>query len=513
MTPPPRPVAVIGAGPVGLAAAAHLVSRGEIPIVLEAGSKVGTAVRKWGHVRVFSPWRYNVDPVAAAMLEKTGWTMPDPEHLPTGQELVEEYLEPLATLPEIRPHLRLRTRVVSVSRRGYDKLRTQGRETAPFVVRVLTPAGEEDIITRAVIDASGTYGSANPLGADGTPARGEAGIRDRVFYGIPEVLGAQRPRYAGRRVAVIGSGHSALNTLLDLAELAAVEPETRITWIVRRSPPARVFGGGAADALPARGALGQQARALLERGAVTLVVGRLASVSQTAGGVAILDEAGRTLAVADELVAVTGFRPDLGPLRELRLDLDPIMEAPRALAPLIDPNVHSCGTVPPHGVEELAQPEPGFYVVGMKSYGRAPTFLMLTGYEQVRSIACALTGDVEGARRVELTLPESGVCSTQPIGSPVAHTNTLEGATSCCGGPAPAHVDACCADDAEAKAVGEAGCGCGPRGAEVVAAPAAAGHAGSARRAASAGGRERLPLRLVPSNTLREGEGASRCCS
>ena len=105
------------------------------------------------------------------------------------------------------------------------------------------------------------------------------------------------------------------------------------------------------------------------------------------------------------------------------------------------------------------------------------------------------------------------LCSTQPIGSPVAHTNTLEGATSCCGGPAPAHVDACCADDAEAKAVGEAGCGCGPRGAEVGAAPAAAGHAGSARRAASAGGRERLPLRLVPSNTLREGEGASRCCS
>ncbi len=175
---------------------------------------------------------------------------------------------------------------------------------------------------------------------------GEARVRDRVFYGIPDVLGGQRPRYAGRHVAVVGSGHSALNTLIDLTELAVAEPATRITWIVRRPPSDRVFGGGVADALPARGALGQHARQLLERGTVRLVVGRIAAVSNAVNGLAILDEAGTTLVVADEVVAVTGFRPDLGPLRELRLDLDPIMEAPRALAPLIDPNVHSCGTVP-----------------------------------------------------------------------------------------------------------------------------------------------------------------------
>jgi hypothetical protein len=500
------PIAVIGAGPVGLAAAAHLVSRGETPIVLEAGSEVGATVRRWGHVRVFSPWRYNIDAVAAAMLEKAGWTMPDPEHLPTGQELVGEYLEPLAALPEIRPHVRLGTRVIGVSRRGFDKLRTQGREIAPFVVRVLTPAGEEEILARAVIDASGTYESPNPLGADGTVARGEARIQDRVFYGIPDVLGAQRHRYAGRRVAVVGSGHSALNTLIELAELAVSQPETRITWIVRRQPPARVFGGGAADALPARGALGQQARALLERGAVTLVVGRIASVSPTAAGVAIIDEANRTLAVADELVAVTGFRPDLGPLRELRLDLDPIMEAPRALAPLIDPNVHSCGTVPPHGVEELAQPEPGFYVVGMKSYGRAPTFLMLTGYEQVRSIACALTGDMPGARRVELTLPETGVCSAQPSDARVLGGVASESGTSCCGGPAPAEVDACCAHDAEAKAVGQDGCGCGS---DRMADTAVAGVAGESR--VTGGPRPSVP-QLVPVSALRKGTRTSSCC-
>jgi hypothetical protein len=508
MTLESLPIAVIGAGPVGLAATAQLVSRGEIPVVLEGGAEVGAAVRQWAHVRVFSPWRYNVDPVAAAMLAKAGWIAPDPDHLPTGQELVADYLEPLAALPEIEPSLRLGTRVLSVSRRGFDKLRTDGRETAPFVLRLRTPAGEEEeILARAVIDASGTSGSPNPLGADGIPARGEAGIRDRVFYGIPDLLGAQRGRYAARRVGVIGSGHSALNTLLDLVELRAAAPDTEVVWIVRRPPAARVFGGGVADALPARGALGKQARQLLDRGIVTLVVGRIAAVARTARGVTILDEVGATLAVVDELVAVTGLRPDLTPLRELRLDLDPIMEAPRALAPLIDPNVHSCGTVPPHGIEELTQPEAGFFVVGMKSYGRAPTFLMLTGYEQVRSIACALTGDMPGARRVELTLPATGVCSAQPSDARGLASVAAEPATSCCGGPAPAEVDACCAQDAEAKAGGQDGCGCGS---DHMAEAAVAGAAGGESPVRS-GPRASAP-QLVPISALRKGARTSSCC-
>jgi thioredoxin reductase len=508
MTPASLPVAVIGAGPVGLAAAAHLVSRGETPIVLEAGEEVGAAVRQWAHVRVFSPWRYNIDAVAAAMLRKAGWAMPDPEHLPTGRELVEDYLEPLAALPEIRPRVRLRTRVVSVSRQGYDKL----RENAPFILRVMTPAGEETIVARAVIDASGTYGSPNPLGADGTPVRGETEIRDRVFYGIPEVLGAQRHRYAGRRVAVVGSGHSALNTLLELDELARTAPGTGITWIVRRPPPDRVFGGGAADALPARGALGQHARQLLDRGAMALVVGRIAAVSRTSEGVALFDESGATLAVADEVVAVTGFRPDLGPLRELRLDFDPILEAPRALAPLIDPNVHSCGTVPPHGVEELAQPEAGFFVVGMKSYGRAPTFLMLTGYEQVRSIACALTGDLAGARRVELALPATGVCGAPSNDARVLASVAAQSATSCCGGPAPAEVDACCAQDAEAKAVGQPGCGCGSAHHVDAAMAAPASASSPVRQVTAASGPPQRTPQLLRIGAFRKDPRASSCC-
>ena len=120
----------------------------------------------------------------------------------------------------------------------------------------------------------------------------------------------------------------------------------------------------------------------------------------------------------DEIIAATGFRPDWSILSEVRLDLDPAVESPRALAPLIDPNVHSCGTVPPHGAEELKQPDANLFVIGMKSYGRAPTFLMLTGYEQARSVVSAIAGDWDAARRVELVLPETGVCSTDRAAMP-----------------------------------------------------------------------------------------------
>jgi cation diffusion facilitator CzcD-associated flavoprotein CzcO len=410
------PVAIIGAGPTGLAAAAHLVARGIAPLVLEAGCRVGASVLAWGHVRLFSPWRYCVDAQAAALLRAAGWRAPDPEALPTGRDLVERYLEPLAALPEIAPHLRLGTRVLSVSRLGIDKMKTPGRESAPFVLRVRDAAGAETTLrARAVIDASGTYTGPNPLGASGQPAAGEPAAADRIVYGIPDVLGRDRARYAGRRVAVVGSGHSAFNTLLDLAELAREAPGTSVVWIVRRARTGLLFGGGQADALPARGALGARMGALAASGALRVVSARIGAVRAGADGVDIENEAGEPVARVDQVVAVTGFRPDLALLRELRLALDPAVEAPVAVAPLIDPNLHSCGTVPPHGAVELAHPEPDLYVVGMKSYGRAPTFLLLTGYEQVRSVVAALAGDHEAARRVELVLPETGVCSTDGL--------------------------------------------------------------------------------------------------
>jgi hypothetical protein len=437
MTENPHVVAVIGAGPVGLAAAAHLSSNGIEPVVFEAGEQVGASIREWGHVRVFSPWEYNLDPVAAGMLAASGWVAPDPDAYPTGAEIVERYLEPLAALPAIAPALHLGVRVVAVTKHGVDKLKDAGREEAPFELIVKEAGEERRYLASAVIDASGTWTRPNPLGAGGVPAQGERAAADRIAYGIPDVLGADRERYAGRRVLVVGSGHSAFNAILDLVTLRDSEPATEVVWAIRGAAPGRKYGGGGDDQLPARGALGATVRGLVEDGSVELVGGfQTRRVSAAGGRLALADH--DVVIEADEIIAATGFRPDLALLGELRLDLDDRVEAARALAPLIDPNLHSCGSVPPHGVDELSHPDEGVYMVGMKSYGRAPTFLLRTGYEQVRSVVAALAGDWDGARRVELVLPETGVCNRSAAPAAAA---TGAAASACCGSGSP-HTDA-----------------------------------------------------------------------
>ena len=429
----PERVAVIGAGPVGLAAAAHLLARGLQPLVFEAGDAVGASVREWGHVRVFSPWEFNTDPAAVELLERHGWTAPEPRGYPTGSELVERYLAPLAATPEIAPTLHLGARVVGVTRAGIDKLKDDGREDAPFELVVDEQGTERRYLADAVIDASGTWTRPNPLGAGGLPAAGERAHADRISYGIPDVLDTARARYAGKRVLVVGSGHSAFNAILDLVALRDSEPATQIVWAIRGGAPGRKYGGGGDDQLPARGALGAAVRDLVADGAVALAADfQTRSVAERDGRVVLAD--GERELVADEVIAATGFRPDLTLLGELRLDLDDRVEAARALAPLIDPNLHSCGSVPPHGVDELSHPDAGVYMVGMKSYGRAPTFLLRTGYEQARSVVAALAGDWEAARSVELVLPETGVCNR--VAAPVAVAAAAgPGAQSsaCCG--------------------------------------------------------------------------------
>jgi hypothetical protein len=440
------PVAIIGAGPVGLAAAAHLLARGETPLVLEAGDEVGANIRQWAHVRLFSPWKYGVDTASAALLEAHGWQRPDPEQYPTGGDLVDRYLAPLAATPEIAPHLRLGTRVVAVARHGYDKMKTSGREKAPFQLTFrLRDGREETVLARGVIDASGTWTTPNPIGSSGVPAPGERTAADRIFYGIPDVLGKHRERYAGRTVLVIGAGHSAFNAILDLAKLVAEAPDTRILWAIRRASVGQLFGGGEKDGLVARGLLGLRVRKLVEEGNIRLVKGFRTVRLIPGDGLEVVGET-ETLGGIDEIIATTGARPDLAILSELRLDLDTAVESPRALAPLIDPNVHSCGTVRPHGAEELKHPETDFYIVGMKSYGRAPTFLLLTGYEQVRSVVCALVGDQEGARQVKLELPETGACSLAPL------KDVVEQALPCCGSAAVAVVEGALAKAAARKA-------------------------------------------------------------
>ncbi|WP_341893590.1 arsenic resistance N-acetyltransferase ArsN2, partial [Variovorax sp. YR752] len=452
------PVAVLGAGPVGLAAAAQLIERGIPFLILEAAVTVGANLLDYGHVRLFSPWRYDIDPAMARLLQPTGWQAPSADELPLAGEVVQRVLEPFAQLPQVASVLQLSTKVIAVTRQGFDKVKSAGRENAPFVIRAVREGRTFELKARAVIDSTGTWNTPNPVGASGLPAIGEQEFLDRIFYGIPDVLGAHRSRYAGRRTLVVGAGHSAANALLALAELAGQAPGTRLLWSVRSPVLTRVFGGGDADALPARGALGNSLRSLRDSGGLTFHAGlRITRIERQgdALGVVGVDADGheQRLNGIDQIICATGQRPDLAITSELRVKLDPWLESNEALGPLIDPNLHSCGTVRPHGHRELAHPEPGLYTVGVKSYGRAPTFLMATGFEQVRSVVAALAGDLEAADRVELDLPETGVCS---VGG--SATEGLAGAACC--GPATAGAAASAASAAKPTAAcGPASCG------------------------------------------------------
>jgi cation diffusion facilitator CzcD-associated flavoprotein CzcO len=409
------PVAIIGAGPIGLAAAAHLLERDIDFVIFEAGDQPAASVRAWGHTRLFSPWKHLVDPASRRLLEAEGWQLPDPERAPTGAELVEKYIAPLARLTPIASRLRTGVEVVGVTREGMDRTRTRARFATPFAVRVRYENGAiEDVAAQAVIDASGTYLSPNSLSSGGLELPGMAEIGDRVTAALPDVLGRDRAVFAGRHTTVVGAGHSAANTLLALASLARDEPSTRVTWLIRNAQAVRV-SSSPDDQLEGRAVLGSRVDRAVADGRISLIDGfeiiRARRSSDAVELVGLRHGAVETH-TTDVVVNATGFRPDLGMLREIRLELDEVVEAPKRLAPLIDPNVHSCGTVEPHGFRELTHPEKGFFVVGMKSYGRAPTFLLATGYEQVRSVTAWLAGDAAAAENVELVLPATGVCST-----------------------------------------------------------------------------------------------------
>ena len=490
-----KPVAaVIGAGPVGLAAVAHLLERGFEPLVFEAGAEVAASFASFAHVQLFSPCRYNVDPLARRMLEAIGWKMPREDELPTAGAMRKQYLEPFSQLPAVARTLRFSHRVTSISRDGFDKVKTAGREEAPFVIRASTPEGEREFRAWAVIDATGTWTKANPLGANGLPAIGELEASPQIAYGMPDILGTQRLRYARKRILVAGAGHSAAGNLLALAKLSQQIPGTTIVWTIRGHNFARIFGGGVNDALQARGALGTRLKQLVDGGQLEVHADFRTSHIRRTGATLEVEGLGangtsRRIRHVDEIIVAAGGRPDLAIFSELRVKLDPWLESTEQLAPLIDPNVHSCGTVRPHGHRELAHPEARFYAVGAKSYGRAPNFLLATGHEQVRSVVAALAGDMAAADDVRLELPETGVCSTQfdeassaccttsdaqPVAIVAKRPAPAKAAakSACCGGPPAKREDACCALDERVKDAGGSSCktsnACGGTAAEKV---------------------------------------------
>ena len=399
---------VIGAGPSG--SPPRPAGRRRMPYRPRGRPPRGASMRQWGHVRLFSPWSLDIDPDAAALLRDRDWAQPNLIDHPTGAELVERYLDPLAAHPSIDPHLRLGATVTAITRRGRSRL-DNDRSDSPFIVRYVQGGTEHELTATAVIDASGTWTSPNPLGAAGVPALGEAAVADHITSGIPDVAGADRQRFAGKRVAVTGSGTPPPTSCSTSPGSPPPNPRPPSPGCCAGPTPPASWAAAPRMSCPSAVASGRPSITSWPKvsSGSSATSGRTAS-TRTDDGVTVAD-ADREVGPFDEIIVATGLRPDLGPLRELRFDLDEIVEAPRALAPLIDPNVHSCGSVPPHGYAELSHPEPGFFIVGMKSYGRAPTFLLRTGYEQVRSVVAALAGDLEAASTcVELTLPETDTC-------------------------------------------------------------------------------------------------------
>lgn len=411
------PIAIIGAGPVGLAAAAHLIQYKQKVIVLEAGTEVGANILTWKHIRLFSQWKYNIDKAASSLLEKYKWEKPNLEEIPTGKELVENYLIPLSKIPEIQEVIALNTKVISIARKNIDKMKTAHRENVPFVIYTEHEGSTiQAIEARAVIDATGTWGNPNPANSSGVWLESEKNLKKNIFYGLPDILGESISRYKNKKVAVIGSGHSAINALLELGLLKEMHPGTEILWFIRKERVEDAYGGEEKDALEARGLLGSKIHEMVDKGVVQVYTSfRIEQlIKNNTSSITIIGEikgVKSEIKLIDEVIVNTGNRPNYSFLDELRTKVDFATESVEALSPLIDPNLHSCGTVRPHGERELRQPEKDLYIVGSKSYGRAPTFLMATGYEQVRSIAAYMAGDIQSSEKVELDLPETGVCS------------------------------------------------------------------------------------------------------
>ena len=393
-------LAIIGAGPIGLEAAVLALELGFDVHVFERG-EVGAHALAWGHVRMFTPWRMNVGPASARLLARHGWSAPEPSALPTGAELAERVLAPLAATAELKTRVHAHTQVAHVSRHGARKQDAAGdtaRGEHPFRLLVRDAGGRESFLhAHALIDASGIYGMPNWAGTGGIPARGETYLAPQMSYHPDDVMGLRRERYAGRATLVIGGGSSAVTTVVALDQLARETPGTRVTWVTRRQAPG--FAGEVAnDSLPARAALYAEGRRLQSGGSPHVQWwggGECEGLEYNSAThryrVQFATPAGPRMDDCDQVIVNCGFGPDTSLYRELRVHESFETLAPMKLATALrEAGVSDCAKAPAFDAATLANPEPGFFILGAKSYGRSSAFLLETGYRQVAGVLAAL---------------------------------------------------------------------------------------------------------------------------
>jgi len=400
----PSRLAILGAGPVGLEAALAAAEAGLPFTVYEAAAEPAAHVRAWGHVRLFSPWDLDVSPRMRRALAAAGREVPAGGACPTGAELVERVLDPVARLPQVAAGLALGRRVVAVGREGLRKHReiaTAERGRRPFRLLVADGDGRETVERAAgVLDCTGTYGHPNSLGDGGIPAPGERALDGRIRRHLLD-LAAERDEWAGKTVLLAGGGHSAQTALRGLAELAAEAPGTRVVWLLPRAPEDWTIDPG--DPLPERRRLAEEAREIARTSpAVEVLAGaRVEAIAEGSdgrlraalGGTA----AGREVA-ADRVLSLTGYLGDRDLHRQLQVHQCYATEGPMKLsAALLGAGSADCLTQTSHGLEALAVPEPGFFLLGAKSYGRVDTFLMRVGWQQVDEVMPAVADRLAAA--------------------------------------------------------------------------------------------------------------------
>ena len=397
-------IAILGAGPTGLEAALAAAEKGYPFTLYEAAPAVSDHVRSWGHVRLFSPWSLDLSPRARLALEGAGHTLPDGDDCPTGAELCERVYDPLATLPAIAENLRLGVQVAAVSRERLlknDEIGTGKRSDSCFRLLLADGTGREWTETADVVfDTTGTYGQPNATGDGGIPAPGESSLGSLVERRIPDVL-AHPEGWADRTILLVGNGHSAQTALVDLARLAESHPRTRVVWALRSAEPSWPVDPD--DPLPERSGLVERARDLAQGGspAVETVTGVVVDhFERRNGGVAVTLRAadGATKEVeADRVLSLTGFVGDHTLYRQLQVHecyatSGPMKLAAALLSSSAGDGGSDCLAQSSHGADTLVNPEPGFFILGSKSYGRTTTFLMRLGWEQVDEVFGLLEG-------------------------------------------------------------------------------------------------------------------------
>jgi thioredoxin reductase len=399
-------IAILGAGPIGLEAALYGRMLGHDVVIFEQGD-IAQAVQSWRHVRMFSPWSMNRSALGQRRVAEAGYPAPDPSHCPTGGEFADHYLLPLSRDPLLEGRLRLHSRIVEIGRAGLlkgDLIGQAGRTRYPFRLLLDNRTGEHVEHADVVIDSSGTYSCPNAIGDGGIAAPGERWLGDRLVRHIPDVHGKDRGRFAGRRVLVVGSGYSAATTVVALAQLCQEAPQTEVLWAVRKEGP-RPYDAIEGDTLPVREALIRAANDLARAGlspagAVRFLPGTVVDALSAEGHrlrVTLRHGDHWHEELCDEVVGLTGYGPDHTIYQELQIHECYASRGPMKLAAslLAAGGGGDCLAQPEMGHETLRNPEPRFFIIGNKSYGRNSTFLLRHGHGQVRSVYALLHEDAD----------------------------------------------------------------------------------------------------------------------